>query len=307
MVAVVLICHLVIVRGVQGGIERSSKLLMPMLLLIMVVLVAYAVTMPGAEAGIAFLLKPDFSKITSDVVLSAMGQAFFSLSIAMGCLCTYASYFTDDAKLVKTAGSVALIDTLIAIMSGFVIFPAVFSVTGVAPDAGPGLVFITLPKVFQSAFSGLPWLGGIFAFMFYLLLLLAALTSMMSIHEPPTVFLIERFGITRHRATLIVTTSVILVGVLCSLSFGVLHDFRPLFDMTFFDFFDFVSAKIFLPIGGIIIALFTGWKLDKQIIHDELTNFGNHPVPEYLIRGFIFVMKWIAPIAIALIFVYELQ
>ena len=169
MVAVVLICHLVIVRGVQGGIERSSKLMMPLLLVLIVALMGYAVTMPDADAGIAFLLKPDFTKINSDVVLSAMGQAFFSLSIAMGCLCTYASYFTDDAKLVKTAGSVALIDTLIAIMSGFVIFPAVFSVTGVAPDAGPGLVFITLPKVFQSAFAGLPWLGDIFAFMFCLL------------------------------------------------------------------------------------------------------------------------------------------
>ena len=310
MVAVVLMCHLVIVRGVQGGIERSSKLMMPMLLVIMVVLLVCSLTMPGSEAGIAFLLRPDFSKITPNVILSAMGQAFFSLSIAMGCLCTYASYFTDDARLVKTAGSVALIDTLVAIMSGFIIFPAVFSVTGVAPDAGPGLVFITLPKVFQAAFAGVPWLGGIFAFMFYLLLLLAALTSMVSIHEPPTAFLIERFGITRHRATMIVTAVSILVGVLCSLSFGPLADYRlSIFDLrlSIFDFFDFISAKIFLPVGGIIISLFVGWRLDKQIVRDELTNYGSHPVPEYLIRGYIFVLRWLAPIAIALIFVYELR
>ena len=307
MVAVVLMCHLVIVRGVQKGIERSSKLMMPLLLVIMVVLLLCSVSMPGGEAGIAFLLKPDFTKITSDVVLSAMGQAFFSLSIGMGCLCTYASYFTADARLVKTAGSVALIDTIVAVMSGFIIFPAVFSVTGVAPDAGPGLVFITLPKVFQSAFAAVPWLGGMFAFMFYLLLLLAALTSMMSIHEPPTAFLIERFGITRHRATMIVTSSCIFVGVLCSLSFGVLSDVRPLMGLTFFEFFDFVSAKIFLPVGGIMISLFTGWRLDREIIRGELTNYGHHTVPDYLIRGFIFVLKWLAPLAIALIFIYELR
>ena len=129
----------------------------------------------------------------------------------------------------------------------------------------------------------------------------------MSIHEPPTAFLIERFGISRHKATLIVTASAIAVGVLCSLSFGVLANFRPLFDMTFFDFFDFVSAKIFLPVGGIIISLFTGWRLDRQIIIDELSNYGRHPVPAIFVRGFIFVMKWIAPIAIAMIFVYELR
>lgn len=307
MAASVMMCHLVIVRGVQGGIERSSKLMMPMLLVIMFVLVATSVTMPGAESGVFFLLHPDFSKITADVVLSAMGQAFFSLSIAMGCLCTYASYFTDDAKLVKTAGSVALIDTLVAIMSGFVIFPAVFSVTGVAPDAGPGLVFITLPKVFQAAFADVPWLGAAFAFMFYLLLFLAALTSMMSIHEPPTAFLIERFRISRHTATGIVTASVIAVGTLCSLSFGPLRDVRPLFGMTFFDFFDFVSAKIFLPVGGIIIALFTGWRLDRAIITAQLTNNGTQPVPEALLKAFVFFMKWVAPIAITLIFVYELR
>ena len=307
MVAVVMMCHLVIVRGVQGGIERSSKLMMPLLFIILVVLMACSVTMPGAEAGVAFLLRPDFTKITSDVVLSAMGQAFFSLSIAMGCLCTYASYFTDDARLVKTAGSVAILDTLVAIMSGFVIFPAVFSVTGVAPDAGPGLVFITLPKVFQTAFVGIPWLGGIFAFMFYLLLLLAALTSMVSIHEPSTAFLIERFNISRHNATGIVTASVIVVGTLCSLSFGPLRDVRPLFGLTFFDFFDFVSAKIFLPVGGIIISLFTGWSLDRQVIRNQLTNHGTQPVPSFLISSFIFLMKWVAPVAIALIFIYELR
>ncbi len=304
MVIVMLMCHWVIIRGVQNGIERYSKLMMPMLLLIIAVLVVCSFSMPGSEEGLLFLLKPDFSKIDSGVILSAMGQAFFSLSIAMGCLCTYASYFTDDAKLMKTAGSVALIDTTVAIMSGFIIFPAVFSVPDVAPNAGPGLVFITLPNVFQMTFEHVPLVGWFFAVMFYLLLLLAALTSMMSIHEPTTAFLLEHFDLSRRTATRIVTLSCIAVGLLCSLSFGPLKDVRFLFGMTFFDFFDFVSAKIFLPVGGIIISLFVGWKLDRQLVRNEITNHGT--LNAHLFPVFIFLIRWIAPIAICLIFLNEL-
>lgn len=304
MVIVVMMCHLVIVRGVQGGIERSSKLMMPLLFIIMIVLTVCSFFMPGTESGLTFLLKPDFSRITSDVVLSAMGQAFFSLSIAMGCLCTYASYFTDDAKLMKTAGSVALIDTTVAILGGFIIFPAVFSVPEVAPDAGPGLVFITLPNVFRMAFEHVPLIGWLFAVMFYLLLLLAALTSMMSIHEPVTAFLLERFNLSRRTATRLVTLSCILVGTFCALSFGPLKDVRFLFGMTFFDFFDFVSAKIFLPVGGFIIALFAGWKLDRQLVRDEVTNRGT--LRSWIFPVYIFLIRWVAPLAIVLIFLNEL-
>jgi NSS family neurotransmitter:Na+ symporter len=304
MIAVMMMCHWVIARGVQAGIEKYSKLMMPLLLLIIAVLVVCSFSMPGSEEGLRFLFKPDFSRIGSDVVLSAMGQAFFSLSIAMGCLCTYASYFSDDAKLVKTAGSVALIDTTVAIMSGFIIFPAVFSVAEVTPDAGPGLVFITLPNVFQIAFGSVPFIGWLFAIMFYLLLLLAALTSMMSIHEPTTAFLLEHFQLRRQTATWIVTLSCIAVGVLCSLSFGPLADVKFLFGMTFFDFFDFVSAKIFLPVGGIIISLFVGWKLDRQLVYDEVTNGGHVRFP--LFPVYRFILRWLAPIAITLIFLNEL-
>ncbi len=304
MIAVMLLCHLVIIRGVQDGIERYSKLMMPLLLLIITVLVVCSFSMPGSEEGLRFLLKPDFSKITSGVVLSAMGQAFFSLSIAMGCLCTYASYFTDDAKLMKTAGSVALIDTTVAILGGFIIFPAVFSVPEVAPDAGPGLVFITLPNVFQMAFEHVPLIGWLFAVMFYLLLLLAALTSMMSIHEPVTAFLLERFNLSRRTATRLVTLSCILVGTFCAQSFGPLKDVRFLFGMTFFDFFDFVSAKIFLPVGGFIIALFAGWKLDRQLVRDEVTNRGT--LRSWIFPVYIFLIRWVAPLAIVLIFLNEL-
>lgn len=306
MLVVMLMCHIVIYRGVQAGIERSSKLMMPMLLLIIAMLVVFSFSMPGSREGLRFLLYPDFSKLTSSVVLSAMGQAFFSLSLAMGCLCTYASYFTDDAKLIKTAGSVALIDTIVAIMSGFIIFPAVFSVEAVAPDAGPGLVFITLPHVFKIAFGGLPLLGWFFSVMFYLLLLLAALTSMFSLHEPPTAFLIEHFNISRRSATAVVTLVCVAVGVLCSLSFGVLADFKGLFGLTFFDFFDFVSAKIFLPVGGIIISIFVGWRLDREIIVAQLTNHGSLRVPSWLISAFVFLLRWIIPLAVGGIFIKEL-
>ncbi|MBP3824077.1 MAG: sodium-dependent transporter [Bacteroidaceae bacterium] len=304
MVAVMLMCHWVIARGVQAGIEKYSKLMMPLLLLIIAVLVVCSFSMPGSDEGLRFLFKPDFSKIDSSVVLSAMGQAFFSLSIAMGCLCTYASYFRDDAKLVRTAGSVAVIDTTVAIMSGFIIFPAVFSVAEVAPDAGPGLVFITLPNVFQIAFGHVPFIGWLFAVMFYLLLLLAALTSMMSIHEPTTAFLLEHFHLQRSTATWMVTLSCILIGVLCCLSFGPLADVKVLFGMTFFDFFDFVSAKIFLPLGGIIISLFVGWKLDRQLVYDEVTNRGT--VRFLAFPVYRFILRWLAPIAIGLIFLNEL-
>lgn len=306
MAATLVMTHWVIVRGVQDGIEKYSKILMPVLLLIIAVLVICSFSMPGSKEGLRFLLRPDFSKINSDVILSAMGQAFFSLSLAMGCLCTYASYFGDDAKLMKTAGSVAAIDTTVAVMSGFIIFPAVFSVSEVAPDAGPGLVFITLPNVFQMAFSSVPWLGWIFSVMFYLLLLLAALTSMISIHEPVTAFLHEHYHLRRSTAAVIVTAVAMLFGVLCSLSFGVLNHVRPLMDMTFFDFFDFISAKIFLPVGGIIISLFVGWKLDRSLVIEEITNHGTLHIPVWLVRAYLFILKWIAPLAIGLIFINEL-
>jgi NSS family neurotransmitter:Na+ symporter len=205
--------HVVIARGVQSGIERFSKVMMPLLLVIIVVLVACSFSMPGAREGLHFLLKPDFSKVTTRVMLSAMGQAFFSLSLAMGCLCTYASYFGPDTRLVRTAVNVSLIDTMVAILSGFIIFPAVFSVSGVQVDEGPGLVFITLPNVFHMAFHSLPLLGYVFSVLFYLLLLLAALTSAMSLHESVTAYVLETTHISRRQASARQSRSCLLSGI----------------------------------------------------------------------------------------------
>ena len=297
------IVHLVIARGVQSGIERFSKVMMPMLLLIIGVLVVCAFSMPGIDDGLRFLLKPDFSKITVSVVLSAMGQAFFSLSLAMGCLCTYASYFNPKTRLVSSAMSVAVIDTFVAVLSGFIIFPAVFSVPGIEADAGPGLVFITLPSVFNMAFHAVPWLGYMFSGLFYILLFLAALTSAMSLHESVTAYVYERFHISRRRASLMVSVSCMCLGVLCCLSFGPLSDWT-VGGMTVFDLFDFVSSKVILPLGGLLLVLFTGWYLDRDLVRDEITNRGE--LPGRVFGVFMFLVRWVAPVAIGVIFVQGL-
>ena len=295
--------HIIIARGVKSGIERFSKVMMPMLLLIIGILVVCSFSMPGSSEGLRFLLRPDFSKLTASVLLSAVGQAFYSLSLAMGCLCTYASYFRSDTKLPKTAASVSTIDTFVAILSGFIIFPAVFSVEGVDVNAGPGLVFITLPSVFNIAFGHLPWLGYIFSGFFYLLLLLAALTSAMSLHESVTAYVLEAFHISRHKAAVAVSVSCMALGVACSLSFGVWSNVT-LFGLNIFELFDFTASKIILPIGGVIICLFTGWYLDRKLVESELTNGGT--IRFRLFRLYYFIIRYVAPLAIAAVFLQEI-
>ena len=302
LIAFLLITHFIIVKGVEKGIEKSSKIMMPTLFIIIVILVVCSVTLPGAGAGIKFLLKPDFSKVDGNVFLSAMGQAFFSLSLGMGCLCTYASYFSKETNLTKTAFSVGIIDTFVAILAGFIIFPAAFSV-GIQPDSGPSLIFITLPNVFQQAFGGVPILAYIFSVMFYALLAMAALTSTISLHEVVTAYLHEEFNLSRGKAARLVTGGCIFLGIFCSLSLGVTKGFT-IFGLGMFDLFDFVTAKIMLPLGGLCISLFTGWYLDKKIVWSEITNNGSIEIPVY--KLIIFILKYIAPIAISLIFINEL-
>lgn len=294
--------HFIIVKGVEKGIEKSSKIMMPTLFIIILILVGCSVTLPRAGKGIEFLLKPDFSKVDGNVFLGAMGQAFFSLSLGMGCLCTYASYFSKNTNLTRTAFSVGIIDTFVAVLAGFIIFPAAFSV-GIQPDAGPSLIFITLPNVFQQAFSGIPILAYIFSVMFYVLLALAALTSTISLHEVVTAYLHEEFNFTRGKAARLVTTGCILLGILCSLSLGVTKEFT-IFGLGMFDLFDFVTAKLMLPLGGLLISIFTGWYLDKKLVWSEITNNGTLKVPTY--KLIIFILKYVAPIAISVIFINEL-
>ncbi|MCC8200074.1 MAG: sodium-dependent transporter [Tannerellaceae bacterium] len=289
--------HIVIVSGVKKGIERASKILMPVLFFILIVLCIRSATLPNAGAGLSFLFNPDFSKIDSSVILSGMGQAFFSLSIGMGCLITYSSYFGKETHLQKTAVQVTILDSLVAILAGIMIFPAVFSF-GIEPTAGPELVFITLPNVF----SQMP-LGTLWSLIFYVLLALAALTSTISLHEVATAYVHEEYQMTRSRAALVVSAGVLVFATLSSLSLGVLKDYT-IFGLTFFDFLDYVTAKIMLPFGGMLICIFVGTRIDRKILKAELTNQGT--VPFYFFNTYAFFIKYIAPVAIGIVFLNEL-
>ncbi len=299
LIIFLLATHLIIVKGVEKGIEKSAKIMMPVLFILLIILAVCSVMLPGAGEGLKFLLKPDFSKVDSSVFLGAMGQAFFSLSLGMGCLCTYASYFRKETNLSKTALSVSAIDTLVAILAGLIIFPAAFSV-GIQPDAGPSLLFITLPNVFQQAFHNIPILAYLFSILFYVLLALAALTSTISLHEVATAYLHEEFHLSRKKAAGTVTGGCIFLGIFCSLSLGIGKGYT-LFGLGLFDLFDFVTAKIMLPLGGLLISIFVGWFLNKRIICKEISNNGVLNRPYY--RLLLFILQFIAPIAILLIFI----
>ena len=296
-VVFIALTHIIIVSGVKEGIERASKVMMPMLFLILIALCVRSITLPGASEGLTFLFNPDFSKIDSSVVLSAMGQAFFSLSIGMGCLITYASYFGKQTNLQTTALQVTILDTLVAVLAGVMIFPAVFSF-GIEPTTGPELVFITLPNVFEQ----LPF-GNIWSFVFFVLLALAALTSTISLHEVSTAYVHEEYHISRKKAAVIVSVGVTIVGILCSLSMGVLKSYT-LFGLNFFNLLDFVTAKIMLPLGGMMICIFTAKRVDKLLLKEEVTNHGT--IRFYFFNTYAFFVKYIAPIAIGLIFLNEL-
>ena len=305
MLAFMVITHIIVVRGVKGGIEKFSKLMMPALFVILVVLAICSVMLPGASQGLEFLLRPDFSKITGTTVLRAMGQAFFSLSLGLGCLCTYASYFNKDTNIGKTALSVSVIDTFVAIMSGFIIFPAVFNAgyTLGSGDIGPSLLFITMPNVFGQAFGAVPALAYVVSALFYFLLMLAALTSTISMHEVVTAYVSEEFGMRRTKAAAIVTVACSVVGVLCALSFGPFEGFK-IFGMTLFDFFDYAASNIMLPVGGMLISIFAGWYLDKNLVRDEVTNRGT--LQARYLPVVVFILRYIAPVAIACVLLGQL-
>jgi len=296
-IAFILLTHVIIISGVKDGIERASKVMMPALFFILIALCIRSVTLPGAEKGLEFFFNPDFSKITSSVVLSAMGQTFFSLSIGMGCLITYASYFNKTTNIQNTALQVTALDTLVSVLAGVMIFPAVFCF-GITPTAGPELVFITLPNVFEQ----LP-LGWLWSAVFFVLLALAALTSTISLHEVATAYTHEEFKISRTKAAWLVSAGVMVLGIVSSLSFGVLKDFT-IGGLTFFSLLDYVTAKIMLPLGGMFICIYVGYRVDRKILKAELTNEGT--LPFYFFNTYAFFMKYIAPIAIAMIFLNEL-
>lgn len=301
-VAFMAVTHFVIIHGIRGGIERASKVLMPALFVLLLVIVVSSCMLPGASKGIEFLLFPDFSKINANVFLDAMGQSFYSLSIGMGCICTYASYFSRRTNLSRSAIQISVIDCMVAILAGLMIFPAAFSV-GVQPDSGPSLIYITLPNVFQQAFSAAPFVGKVVSFAFYALMSLAALTSLISLHEVSTAFFQEELKISRRVSALIVSCGTGFIGIFCSLSLGGV-DWLTFNGMTLFDIFDFVTGQIFLPIVGFFACLFIGWYVPKSVVRDEFTNWGT--LKGSLFGLFLFCVRFICPTGILAVFVNQL-
>lgn len=295
MVIFVVLTHIIIVRGVQDGIEKASKVMMPMLFVILIFMAIWVAFMPGAGAGYEFFLKPDFAKaFSADTIFSAVGQAFFSLSVGMGCMVTYASYFDKKTNLVGTSFSVSLLTLVVAILAGLVIFPAVFS-AGIAPSEGTSLVFVSLPEVFK----GMP-LPSLFSAIFFLLLALAALTSTISFHEVLTAYISEEFGMSRKWATTITST---LSVVLCVVAMYTTFDMSiPGYNGTMMsDLFDFITASVILPLGGLFTCLFVGWRMKPDFLRGELTNQG--AIKSRLYHVLLFLMRYVSPLLIGYIFV----
>ncbi|MBO4977119.1 MAG: sodium-dependent transporter [Muribaculaceae bacterium] len=288
----------ILMGGVQKGIERLSNVLMPVLFVILLLMLVVSLTLPDAGAGVAYFLDPDFSKIDARTVISALGQALFSLSIGMGVLVTYSSYYPASTRLGRTSVIVALTSVLVAVLMGLIIFPAVtsFGLDGESMR-GATLIFVTLPEVF--ARLPLPWLWSA---LFFALLLVAAITSTVSICEVPVAALQDRCGYSRRRAVLTVLLPLTALSALCSLSFGPLADVKIL-GYTIFDFLDMVSTNLLLPAVALGICLYMGWFAPKGLLADELSNNGS-------LRGsatpaVTFLIRYLAPLAIALIVVFN--
>lgn len=292
--AVFLVANFVIlISGVTKGIERASNVMMPILFLLLVAFCVNSFFLPGFGEGMRFIFAPDFSKITPQVLLGAMGQAFFSLSLGIGGMMTYASYFSDKSRLGRTAMTTALLDSAVAILAGVIIFPAVFSF-GISPQAGPTLVFEVLPNIFDRLPGGMIW-----STLFFLLLFLASLTSTVSMSEISISYFCEEKKMSRTRATVLSSAIALAGGLLCAMSFGVLSDFT-IFGMTVFDLFDYVASNFCMPVGGFVCAVFVGWRVDRNFIKDQLTDYEAYRFP--LLRPLRFCLRWLCPVAILLIF-----
>lgn len=284
-------------KGVRKGIERVTRIMMPLLFVLLIMFCVVSISLPKATEGLEFLFNPDFSQLTPTVVIGAMGQAFFSLSLGLSCLLTYASYFKDKDSLVGNATTIALLDTLVAILAGIMIFPAVFSF-GMQPEAGPKLVFEIIPSIFNQIPGAYIW-----AVLFFLLLFFASITSTISMSEISIAAMVEEGKMSRSRATAIVTVVAILLGSLCALSFNVLAEFK-IFGLTLFELFDFVSSNILLPAGGIFFAWFVGWYIDRRVISRQLGYAKKRKTSHKIV---LFCARYIAPVAIIIIFLYGLK
>ena len=289
----------IIMLGVAKGIEAVTRRLMPLLFLLLLILCARSLTLPGASEGLAFLFSPDFSKITPAVLLTALGLAFFKLSIGMGTMLTYGSYFRPDQNIPATTARVMLADLSVSLLAGMAIFPAVFAF-GFAPAAGPSLVFMTIPAVFTS----MPG-GTLFMTLFFILTAVASVGAILSLLEVPVAILTERFGVGRKQASVYTILMIAALGVPASLSNSTMADVK-VFGMNAFDLFDFLSSNVLLPLGGILICLFVGWvyglpQIEKQLSNDgKLANAG-------VIKAVFFLIRVVTPLAIAVVLLHGLK
>ena len=288
------LCNFVILlRGVSKGIERLSNIMMPVLFVILLVFCVHSFFLPGFEEGCSFLFKPDFSKLTPSTLLGALGQAFFSLSLGLGCMITYASYFTEKTRLAQTAVTTMILDSAVAILSGIIIFPAVFSF-GLSPSAGPTLVFEVLPNIFYRMAG-----GGIWSTLFFLLLFIASLTSTISLSEISISFFTEEKKLGRKRSTALSCGITLIISLLCALSMGPWQNLT-LFGKNLFDLLDYVASNIIMPLGGMICSIFVGWCIERRFISDQLTDNGRNRF--IWLRPLVFCLRWICPAAIFIIF-----
>ena len=292
----------IVLGGVKSGIEKFSKLAMPALFVLILVIVGYSLTLPGSFKGVEYLLKPDFSKLTADGISAAMGQAFFSLSLGVGTILTYSSYVKKEENLMVSGVGTAVSDLVFALIAAFAVMPAVFA-AGLEPGGGPGLVFETLPYIFNRMGTGMPVMTTFISAVFFLAILAAALTSAISMLEVGVAYLTDEWKMNRRRATLLLAFLCWLVGILCSLSFGPLAHLK-LLGYTFFDFLDHLCSDWLLPLGGLIFTLFVGWKMSKADVRDEFTNEGT--VNTRIFGVVYFLMRYLAPVGIVVVFLTNL-
>ncbi len=287
---------LIVMAGIKDGIERYTKVMMPLLFVIVVLVAIRSVTLPGSGAGLDFLFKPDFSKVTSKTLIDALGQAFFSLSIGCGTIMTYGSYVNKKDKIIGLSAQTAITDTMFAIIAGLAIMPAVFAF-GISPAEGPGLVFVTLPYIFAQ----IPF-GAFLAILFFFMLFIAAITSSISQLEVIVSYLKEEFRMSRAVAIGLSMVVIVAFGILCALSQGILSDVKIL-GYNFFDFFDKTSSNILLPLGGFFAVIFVGWKMKKPEVEDELTSGGLHNYKKIFLNFVYYSIKYLAPVVVAVVLI----
>ena len=288
------VCIAIVLRGIHGGIEKACDILMPTLVFFLFLLMFRSLTLDGAMEGVTFYLSPDFSKINSNTILIALGQAFFSLSLGMGCMITYGSYLSDKENLTSSTFYVVMFDTMIALLVGMVIFPAVFAM-GLEPTEGPSLVFSVLPTVF----TNIP-MGQIVSVLFFTLLGIAAITSGISLLEVVVAYFIDQRGWERKKTVIIVGFTIFAFGIPSGLSFGIMSDFKPM-NMTFFDHVDNIASNYLLPLGGMLTAIFVGWIWGTQNASEEIEiqeSASGFP----WIQCWEFLIRFITPVAVGLVF-----